>query len=1069
MSILLLGNNELYSQGIPELNKAGSLYIENKFSEALEECKKVLSITSNDSSNHYLLSGTHFMIGTIYSSLENYDSAIYHFEYNINNYAFLLTEDQLEKSLFSLDVHYIKKLLLITDTLESPGLSNDKKIETYLNSISIIGTAIELFTNFNDTERVMKFRKQLFNNYTYISLVYGVIGDETSAINYATKTIDNADEIDDMNMLGDAYYSLLNGLYLQGDAYSNDIRQYIEYAEEAIILIEKIPHLQIRYTLLSTLTKYFDRAGEDSVVESLYEKAIDVAESLNDPREVANTKYMYGLTLSTKMKSKKAQELLKQSLEFYINVNDTLDQITVLNALGLNAQHKGAIQLSKNYFLHAYDLSRMVDDTVRIINSSSNLSSINHELGLYKKADGMVNMALSLNKDPIKSLDLKNQKALILSSWQQHEEAGTIYKEILKQQQELNFLDQARALNNLANNFEQLGDIDSAIIYYEKAFQNMVELNIVAGRRTIMVNLIRSYSNTGAVDKTVKLVKDFYKESETADVGSLIQLDLVLSDIYIDIDTDFSIEMLESVIRLTENLQYFSLEPRGSAFSKLGNIYLNRKNNYQKAIDYYERSIPIFEQIRRTATGKQRQDILASVIDVYSNLSYAHFRLGDHASTYEVMELSRAKSLNESILGDNNEISVNAPKLESIQSQLGPDQAIIMYDLYTSNDPGLVEFVITNDNIYAEAVTDTSLLNLIYQGPFENNDIISIIYDYKELVEDLGSVDLKEVSKFSSALYEHLISPISKHLEGKTNLIIIPEGVLSIMPFEMLLDAEGKYLIENYDIQYIQSVTTWDLLNDRSYDKRDYDLLAIGDVIYDQETYDVDYVENDKMLSQRRSVISDSILYRGSLNESYASLGYKKWKNLPWSKKEIKEIGSLFSKKDFLKGKNASEEKLKDLSKKQKLKEYKILHFATHGLFETRIPELSAIVLSQNKNDRGEDDGYLNVKEITELELEADLISLSACNTGLGKIYEGDGVIGLTQSFIIAGSNGVSTTLWTLDDESARTFMKSAYKYYVSGKSFEQSLSAVKRDFINGDNLEYKDPFYWAPFVYYGK
>ena len=150
------------------------------------------------------------------------------------------------------------------------------------------------------------------------------------------------------------------------------------------------------------------------------------------------------------------------------------------------------------------------------------------------------------------------------------------------------------------------------------------------------------------------------------------------------------------------------------------------------------------------------------------------------------------------------------------------------------------------------------------------------------------------------------------------------------------------------------------------------------------------------------------------------------------------------------------------------LGDYKIIHFATHGIVVPEIPELSAVVLNQVGNTT--EDGYLTKSEIQNLKLKADFVNLSACETGLGKIYGGEGVDGLTQSFLIAGANGLSVSLWQVADESTMEFMTGVYQLMKGGKTPVSASADMKRKFISGTiNPEYKHPFYWAPFVYYGK
>lgn len=173
---------------------------------------------------------------------------------------------------------------------------------------------------------------------------------------------------------------------------------------------------------------------------------------------------------------------------------------------------------------------------------------------------------------------------------------------------------------------------------------------------------------------------------------------------------------------------------------------------------------------------------------------------------------------------------------------------------------------------------------------------------------------------------------------------------------------------------------------------------------------------------------------------------------------------------EVITGKNVTEKRIKDLSASGELSKYKVIHFATHGVVVPSIPELSALVLSQFKEERDNEDGYLRMGEIAKLKLQADFVNLSACETGLGKIYGGEGVVGLTQAFLIAGANGLSVSLWEVADESTSKFMVGMYELVENkGYDYATAMTEVKRRFIRGEFGErYKAPFYWAAFVYYG-
>jgi len=213
-------------------------------------------------------------------------------------------------------------------------------------------------------------------------------------------------------------------------------------------------------------------------------------------------------------------------------------------------------------------------------------------------------------------------------------------------------------------------------------------------------------------------------------------------------------------------------------------------------------------------------------------------------------------------------------------------------------------------------------------------------------------------------------------------------------------------------------------------------------------------------------------LNRGdSVGKLYARLRGGTWSNLPGTLQEVKAIQQVVSGAEIMTGKNVNEAAVKELSRKGELSDYKVLHFATHGDVDPQIPELSALVLSQFEMDKGEEDGYLRAEEIHQLDIQADFVNLSACETGLGKLYSGEGIVGLTQAFLLAGANGLSVSLWSVVDESTAQFMVALYKLIEEqGLSYAEAITEVKRRFIAGDfGEEWKAPYYWAPFVYYGK
>jgi CHAT domain-containing protein len=186
---------------------------------------------------------------------------------------------------------------------------------------------------------------------------------------------------------------------------------------------------------------------------------------------------------------------------------------------------------------------------------------------------------------------------------------------------------------------------------------------------------------------------------------------------------------------------------------------------------------------------------------------------------------------------------------------------------------------------------------------------------------------------------------------------------------------------------------------------------------------------------------------------------------LPGTESEVKEIAALFTSKNFSNAlylhKNANEIVIKS----GKLKDFKLLHFATHGIVDENSPELSRVFL-QSSNE-GED-GNLFAGEIYNLELNANLVTLSACQTGLGKISKGEGVIGLSRALIYAGAKNVMVSFWSVADNSTSELMQNFYKLVLENNTdpYSENLRRAKLNLMKKG--EYSAPYYWAPFILIG-
>ncbi|MEO1376254.1 MAG: CHAT domain-containing protein, partial [Cyanobacteria bacterium J06635_10] len=207
-------------------------------------------------------------------------------------------------------------------------------------------------------------------------------------------------------------------------------------------------------------------------------------------------------------------------------------------------------------------------------------------------------------------------------------------------------------------------------------------------------------------------------------------------------------------------------------------------------------------------------------------------------------------------------------------------------------------------------------------------------------------------------------------------------------------------------------------------------------------------------------------LEHSALKRSAKTLNRKLWGRLPHTATEAKAILKLVPNSISLRAFRFDANY--NLATSKNLNQYQILHFATHGFVNPEQPELSGIVLSLFSKDGEQIPGYLRLADLFEQDYPAELIVLSACETGLGKNVSGEGIVGLTRGLMYAGAARVALSLWQVDDKGTSVLMQEFYKQMLQGnKTPSQALRAAQRKLWA--NPDWRNPHYWAAFTFQGE
>lgn len=363
----------------------------------------------------------------------------------------------------------------------------------------------------------------------------------------------------------------------------------------------------------------------------------------------------------------------------------------------------------------------------------------------------------------------------------------------------------------------------------------------------------------------------------------------------------------------------------------------------------------------------------------------------------------------------NLKFNASSPTISALQKSIDSKTSLISYfvdDSKSTDNVRLYIFLIDKKKL---TITTHNLPTIFdkYLTGFRN----SIYYNDEQTLNTVGY-----------ALYKLLIPTIAS---TTSTIVIFPTGRLGVIPFEALLTKKVKdnttskpYLLRKYAVRYEFSAslalqkTTREKTNQAS-------ILLCAPVTFSQKDNLVD---------------------------------------LPGTEQEVNSIAALFNQSSTSQTVLTHTEANEATIKSDKLKEYTLLHFATHGTVDESNPELSRIFL---KSTSDAEDGYLYSGEIYNLQLNADLVTLSACQTGLGKISKGEGVIGLSRALVYAGAKNIIVSYWSVADQSTAELMTNFYRDVLTNRStLSESLQKVKVDMLNGSS--YSAPYYWAPFVLIG-
>ncbi|MEP7323766.1 MAG: CHAT domain-containing tetratricopeptide repeat protein [Saprospiraceae bacterium] len=377
--------------------------------------------------------------------------------------------------------------------------------------------------------------------------------------------------------------------------------------------------------------------------------------------------------------------------------------------------------------------------------------------------------------------------------------------------------------------------------------------------------------------------------------------------------------------------------------------------------------------------------------------------------------------------------------ITEIQRLLSPAQTIVEY---FTGDSSIFIFVINQNQSKLIAVRLDFPLNT-WTGQFRNG--ISGYYESEAKSSTLYKTTLTDYAQASLSLYQKLIAPIASFLSSE--VIFIPDGQLNNISFDALISSVPEdlsnfktypFLVSNHTISYAYSATMYAHMKNKIHLRTpENDLLAFAPFYLN---------DSDKLIAQAsRSWINNEDL-----------------KSLPYSGEEVIQAKrNIGGRSQIYVGANATREKFSTMASV-----YRILHLGTHAKANEKQGEFSFIAFAPAKDT--DNNNLLFHSDLYNLSLNADLVTLSACETGTGELLEGEGMVSMASAFAFAGAKSIVTSLWSVNDQSTMQLMSQFYKELNQGQSKNIALAKAKRSYLKAHPGITAHPYYWAAFIEIG-
>ncbi|PPT09597.1 High-affnity carbon uptake protein Hat/HatR [Geitlerinema sp. FC II] len=829
-----------------------------------------------------------------------------------------------------------------------------------------------------------------------------------------------------LDSLGTVYFEL------------GDRQQAIVFYEEAIALFQQLQHPEGAAIARTNLARAYVSLGQYRAAKPHLDLAATVFRHRGDRVAEAQVLNLLGEVYNAFGEGQRALDVLDRARQLLIDSN-TREGAETLTRLGNLYASLGDRSQALAYYERVLSLYQRLGDESGMATTFNNLGNLSFHIQDTDRALDYYEQALqrlSPQRDRGERGRVFNNVGRVYASVDEDRQALEYFDRALQLRRDVgDLVGQAATLNNIGSSYISLGEFDVALDALEQSLSLQREIGDRFGEVLALANVAIAYRQLGRLGDALTTLETALEDIETLRT-KVVSPDLRMS-YFATVQNNYElyIDLLMELHRQQPNAGYdaraFHASERARARSLL--------------------------DLLAEADVNLRRGIPPALVDRERNL-----RAALNAAAIRQQQLWGRSPSEDEVVAVRREIQQLETELETLEGQIrqtSPEAAALKYpepltlaevqQQVTDDETVLLQYFLGGDRSFVWVVTPETIAS--YELP-SREAIERLAIALRRVLSDpyAGTRDLEQTAR---SLSNAILAPVADRL-GEKRLLVVADGILQALPFSVLAIPDASSytpLLERHEIVNAPSASMVAIVREFRRSRPPSKTLAI--------VADPVFGDGVAGLSVRGD---DDLGLRGTCYQTTPS-------PLPGTATEAEGISALVPTADVL---TALEfDATRQLVTSDVLSDYRIVHLATHGCFDEVNPRLSALALSLVDSAGHPLDGYLRLHDIYNLDLPADLVVLSACQTAVGETVRGEGVVGLTRGFFQAGTSRSIASLWSVSDASTAHLMQQFYRNYLeAGMTPSEALRAAQLEMWRGEvDAEWKNPFYWAAFVFQGE